>query len=263
MSDSTTPDNTGGTPNPAPNPATKPKRTRGEINLKYLTEYDLSDSLVLEARYPERTALLTERGWPPTRITAYETLGNQLETAALLAVGRVNSRKLNTEEKKVARKVMLDAFHPILAGAKRTYRGKDNEAGRSAFYVNEPVSISLERLLFIAGEILLKLESQPDPANPAVTLPAEVTLDGVIASDIQTLQNRRDDYVEAGAAKNKTEKARRQAHTDVETLFTQTRAERIDLQLAADQAYPHTAPNGVNNAIRAAFDIPTDRPATE
>ena len=260
MSDPTSPTPTN---NDGTNPAPKPKRTRGEINLKYLIEYELSDSLVIEARNPDRTERLSERGWTPARITAYETLGNQLETAALLAVGRVNARKLNTEEKKVARQIMLDAFHPILAGAKRTYRGKDNEAGRGAFYVNEPVNVSLERLLFIAGEILLKLTPQPDPANPAVTLPAEVTLDGVIASDIQTLKDRREDYVDAGDAKEKTENARRQAHTDVETLFAQTRAERIDLQLAADQAYPHTAPNGVNNAIRAAFQIPTDRPATE
>ena len=260
MSDPTspTPANNDGT-----NPAPKPKRTRGEINVKYLGEYELSDTLVVEAGHPERTALLTERGWPVARITAYETLGNQLETAALLAVGRVNARKLNTQEKETARQTMLDAFHPIRVGAKRTYRGKDQEVGRSSFYVNEPTNISLERLLFIAGEILLKLESKPDPANPASTLPAEVTLDGVIASDIQTLKDRRADYIEAGDEKDATEAARRQAHTDVETLYNETKAERIDLQLAADQAYPHTAPNGVNNAIRAAFQIPTDRPATE
>ncbi|HEX8372066.1 MAG TPA: hypothetical protein VF585_04755 [Chthoniobacterales bacterium] len=85
MSDITTP--------AAPTP--KPKRTRGDINLKYLTEYELSDRLVIKARKPERTAALTERGWPPARIDAYETLGNRLETAALAAVGRVSARKLD------------------------------------------------------------------------------------------------------------------------------------------------------------------------
>ncbi len=260
MSDTTNPsapDNT---------PAPKPKRSRSEINLKYLNEYELCDELVIEARVPERLALLSPRGWPESRIAAYEILGNRLETAALAAVGRTTARELNTEEKEAARKIMLTAIHPFRVGAKRTYRGKDQEAGRNAFYVNEPLKVSLERLLFIAGQILLKVTPQMVVSNTGegtINTPAEVVLDGIIPEDIQNLIDRRGDYVSAKDEQTNTENARKQAHVDVQLLFGETRNERIDLQLAADQCWPHTALNGTHNAIRAAFQIPEDRPATE
>ncbi len=251
---------------PDTTPVAKAKRTRSEINLKYLTEYELCDRLVIEARVPERLALLSLRGWPATRIAAYETLGNRLETAALAAVGRTSARELDTEEKEAARKIMLTAIHPFRVGAKRTYRGKDQEAGRSAFHVNEPLKVSLERLLFIAGQIVLKVTPQIVVSNTGegiITTPAEVILDGIIPEDIQNLIDRRADYVLADDEQTNTENARKQAHVDVQLLFGETRGERIDLQLAADQCYPHTAPNGANDAVRSAFEIPEDRPATE
>lgn len=252
---------------PTDNPSTpesngSKKRQRGEINLKYLAEINLCTDLVREARITERVASLGKRSWPAARVTALETLAGTLETIALRAVGRVSARKLDTEEKETARQAMLDTLHPIRVGAKRTYRGKGQEAGRDAFYVNEPVNVSLERLLFIAGEILLKISPQPDEAGTG-TNPPEVVLDGVIEEDITALETCRAGYVRADDEKEAASNASKQAHVDVEQAFIDARAERIDLQLAADQAFPHTAPNGLNNAVRNAFKIPEDRPATE
>ena len=244
--------------NPAPAATPEPKKTRrprGVINAKYLTEHTLIGQLLTAARDPERTAPLAARGWTDARLGQLETLNASLESAAQRAVGRVTARKLDTQEAETARKRLLAAFHPIRVGAKRTYRGKGNEAGRDAFFVNEPLDVSLERLLFIAGQIALKLTPKPGATAP------EVTLDGVVPSDIATLTGTRADYVASEAEQAKTEEARGDALAEADLLFTEARAARIDLQLAADQAFPYT--DAANATARSAFQIPEDRPASE
>jgi hypothetical protein len=248
------------TPAPTPNPGDGKKRqSPGDINKKYLEEIALDRTLITEARKDSHTAQLTERGWDAARVTTFETLTNSYEKAAMLAVGRVAARKLDTQQQEAAKAAMLAAILPIRTGAKRTYRG-DNDAGRDAFFVNEPTNVSLERLLFIAGELLRKLTPQPNPNGPG-TLPVEFTLDGVIASDLQKLADTRADYISADQDQAKSDQDSQQAHADVATLDQQTRAQRIDLQLAADQAWPHT--DKANAVTRKAFKIPADRPAIE
>jgi hypothetical protein len=253
------PDSTATPPAPeVPAPATR--RPRGVINAKYLDEIELVRELVLQARLPENVAPLTARECLPAEIDQLETTAGLLNQAALKAVGRSAARKMDTEEEQAARTRLLNAISPIRTGAKRKYRGEGNQAGRSAYFVGETTNVSLERLLFIAGSILLKLTPQPDPAGTG-TLPPEDTLKGITAADLAELQQAHDAYIDKDAAQTTTGNEAGALRQQVEVLYDQVRIQRIDLQLAADLAWPHTNP--ANAPIRRAFSIPENRPALE
>lgn len=167
---------------------------------------------------------------------------------------------MDTEEEITARHRLLNAISPIRTGAKRKYRGEGKQAGRSAYFVGETTNVSLERLLFIANSILLKLTPQPNPAGTGI-LPPEDTLKGVTAADLTEIQQAHDAYIDKDSAQTLTHNEVGNLRQQVETLYDQIRDQRIDLQLAADQAWPHTNPE--NAAIRRAFHIPESRPANE
>ncbi len=236
------------------------RRSRSPINTKYLDEITLGTDLVAQARVTENVALLTARDCPPAEVTVLETAVTALNRAALLAVGRRAARKMDTEQEQAARQHLLAALHPIRTGAKRSYRGEGNEAGRSTYFVSEPTDVSLERLLFIAGAVLLKLTPQPAPTGNG-TVPAEDTLKGVTPACLAELTAAHAAYLDADAGQTATGNQAATLRQQVETLFAEVRAQRIDLQLAADQAFPHTNP--ATAATRRAFHLPPDRPAHE
>lgn len=243
---------------PPPTPPVPPSKRKspGPINKKYLDEIKLIRDLVPQAQKAERTSLLTAAEWTPARITTLSEKAEALEAAALAAVGRTQARQLDTAAEAEARKVMLAAIHPIRVGAKRKYRnGPDAAAGRSAYFVNEPTSVSLERLLFIAGSMLQRLTPQPPATTPEDTLP------GVTAAAITALQTAHAAYVSADADQGDTESEKRDARTALEAAYTSAHEERLDLQLAADQSWSHH--DSANAAIRGDFKIPPDRPMSE
>jgi hypothetical protein len=167
---------------------------------------------------------------------------------------------MDTEEEQTARTRLLNAITPIRTGAKRKYRGEGNQAGRSSYFGGETTNVSLERLLFIAGSILLKLTPQPDPSGTG-TVPPEDTLKGITPADIGELQQAHDAYIVKDAAQTATGNEAGALRQKIEDLYDQVREQRIDLQLAVDLAWPHTNP--ANAAIRRAFSIPENRPAME
>ena len=163
---------------------------------------------------------------------------------------------MNTAEEEAARTALLEALHPIRTGAKRKYRtGPNAAAGRSTYFVNEKTSVSLGRLLFMAGAVLLKLKPQAEGGTPEDSLP------GVTPAKLDNLTNTRANYLHADQTQGATNQDKLQAHLSVEQLDMAARAERIDLQLAADQIWSYHDPP--NSATRRAFKIPPDRPASE
>lgn len=236
------------------------RRSPGAINAKYLDEIALARELAAAAQLPEHAPHLERRGFTPAEAIAMEASASDLESAAMQAVGRTRARQLGTEEEANARHRLLEAIRPIRTGAKRKYRGEGNEAGRAAYFVNEATNISLERLLFIAGEMLRKLTTQPAPAGGA-PLPPEDTLKGVLAEDLAELDAARTAYADADADQTGTGQEASALRAEVERLFGAVRELRIDLQLAADQAWPYTKPE--NAPARRAFNIPENRPAGE
>lgn len=245
----------GNTPGNDPQPAKKKRASPSPINTKYLDEIKLVRALVLQAQKLDRAAALTAAGWSSARIAALGTMADNLETAALAAVGRTRARGLDTAAEETAKKEMLAALHPIRVGAKRKYRnGDDAAAGRNTYFVNKETNVSLERLLFIAGSVLLKLTATGG-GTPEDTLP------GVTPAVIATLTMTRANYIHADEAQGETNSAKNQAHLDVVTQYTTTHQERLDLQLAADQIWSYHDP--ANRAVRGDFEIPPDRPAIE
>ena len=238
--------------------STKKPRTRGIINAKYLDEIELVRALIIAARLSENVAPLTARECPPEEIDTLEQTADTLQATALKAVGRSAARKMDTQEEEIARAALLAAIAPIRTGAKRKYRGESNRAARSAYFVNESTKVSLERLLFIGGSLLEKLTPQPDP-NGTSTLPPADTLKGVTPADLTALKNACDTYLDKDIAQTTTTNEASKLRQQVEELYDQLQDQRLDLQLAADQAFPHTNP--AHAAVRRTFHIPESRPA--
>lgn len=232
----------------------RPRRVPGSINIKYLKEIDLAGKLVARARQLECVAPLAARQCSQDDVTALETAAANLNEAALKAVGRTTARDMEPDEEIAARARLLDAIEPIWIGAKRSFRGEDRAAGRSAYFVNEPVDVTLERLLFIAGAILQKL-------CPTEGRPAADTLKGVTLENLDELASARAAYMGADADQTLTCEQAAALRQQVEALYAETREKRIDLQLAADQAWSHKKPE--NASIRRAFHLPENRPAHE
>jgi len=232
----------------------RPRRVPGSINIKYLHEITLAGKLVAQARLPECAAALAARQCSQDDVTDLETAASNLNEAALKAVGRTPAREMEPDEEMAARTRLLDAIEPIWIGAKRSYRGEDRAAGRSTYFVNEPVDVTLERLLFIAGAILQKL-------CPTEGSPAADTLKGVTLENLDELAAARAAYIGAEADQTLTCEQAAELRLQVEALYAETREKRIDLQLAADQAWPHKKSESA--AMRKAFHLPENRPAHE
>ncbi len=240
------------TPAGSPAEPSHKRKSPGDINQKYLDEIGLIRLLIPEARKVERTPILDAGAWKKARIDGLKKLADNLETAALAAVGRTNARKMDTAEEEMARKELLAAISPVRTGAKRKYRNRNEAgAGRDAFFVNESTSVSLERLLFIAGSMYAKLTPPEEGGDPEYVLP------GVTEDRIEKLKETRDKYADKNSAQQDAENLRGQAHVDVQTVYTDAKAERIDLQLAVDQGW--TFHNPENAATRRAFKIPADQ----
>lgn len=234
----------------------KKRKSPSPINRKYLDEITLIRNLVPQAQKADRTATLTAADWTAARITGLAEKADELEAAALAAVGRNKARELDTAAEEAAKAKLLAAIHPIRVGAKRKYRnGPDAAAGRNTYFVNKETNVSLERLLFIAGSMLLKLTPQAPATTPEDTLP------GVTPAMLASLASTRGAYLHADEAQGGTESEKNQAHLDVATAYTVAHQERLDLQLAGDQAWPFHEKE--NSAVRRDFQIPTDRPAVE
>jgi len=105
-------------------------------------------------------------------------------------------------------------------------------------------------------------EARPAPREAVTgTTPPEAVLKGVIAEDLTGLAARRAAYIASDEDQNTSTQAGQEAHDEVNTLFLEVRGLRVDLQLAADQAFPYT--EKLNAPTRRAFKIPADRPAVE
>jgi hypothetical protein len=255
--------NENASPSPAPEndeAAPKKTRTRGIINAKYLDEIELVRAILVAARLLENIAPLTARECPPEEIDTLEKTADLLHATALKAVGRRAARKMDTQEEEIARTTLLNSINPIRTGAKRKYRGEGSKAARSAYFVNEPTNVSLERLLFIGGSLLEKLTPQPAPSGTG-TIPPQDTLKGITDDDLEALKNACEAYLDKDLAQTATTNETSQLRQQVEDIYDQLQDQRIDLQLAADQAWPHTNP--AHAATRQSFKIPASRPAIE
>lgn len=241
-------------PSAAETHPSRPRRVPGSINIKYLNEIDLAGKLAAQARLSECVEPLAARQYSQEDVKSLETAAANLNEAALKAVGRTSAREMSAEEETIARARLLDAIEPIWIGAKRSYRGEDRATGRSAYFVNEPVDVTLERLLFIAGAILQKL-------CPTEGRPAADTLKGVTLENLDELATARAAYVGGDADPSITCEQAAALRVQVEELYAETREKRIDLQLAADQAWSHKKPE--NASMRRAFHLPENRPAHE
>jgi hypothetical protein len=244
------------TPQP---PARKPRAKRTEISRDTLDAIDLADKCSHAATEDDNMTFLLKRDWTAEeQATLLVGVVSDNKLVREIKVART-VRKTLTQEESDARKELLGALDPILAGAKRSF--SDGAAERALFGVGGSIgsntTAQLYRLALDTHKYLTPGETESGEATPA-----KYTLKGVLPEEITKLG-------ELGKKYKNADFAQANALLDAAQLLDLLNQHvnevlnplRRELQLAAEQAWPYREPT--NRSKRMAFGLPANRPMTE
>lgn len=246
-------------PKPPQPPARKPRAKRTEISRDILGDIDRADKCSRAAAEDDNMTFLLRRDWTAEEqatLLAGVTSDNKLVRDIKIAR---TVRKVLTLSESDARKELLSALDPVLAGAKRAF--PDGSAERALFGVGGATgSATTAQLYRLALDTHKNLTpGQTDTGTPA---PAAYTLKGVLPEEITRLGELGQNYKDADFAQSNALLDAAQLLDLLNQHVNETlNPLRRELQLAAEQAWPYREPT--NRAKRMAFGLPTNRPMTE
>ena len=239
---------------PPPEPA-KPKRTRSEINKKFLVELHESEACAAAALDPVHIPGLTEVEFDATLPGQITILADDLkQELAKLKDARTGKGEL-TDEEKTARAHLL-AIISIIQGAARRKFEETAPARLAGYYIGANISTKgKEELITDAGNILARLVPSANAAPPEDVLLGIKPL-GRIQELADAIAAYDDSDLAQGGKQTEAEKVLERVNNKITALGKLRR----QIQLAANQAFPWTD-EGVAT-IRKAFHLPPDGPLT-
>jgi hypothetical protein len=221
----------------------KTSREPGALNYTQVISLDTAAQVAAAARKPAYRAALLARGITDETLDALDLAVSEGKKEQAIAVENDTGQRVSTQEEKLARKELLAGLREVQTAARQKWT-RSQPAALKDYYIGENLpNMSRATLVQVAEGILLRLSTQ--------------TLPGITPETVSALEAKRDAYVEA----NKNQlgfiagaKARRAAA--LEHLKTATDL-RIEVQFAADAAYPFDNPRSA--AARTEFALPEDR----
>ena len=223
--------------------AKKTNREPGALNYAQVQSLDVAAQIAAAARKTEYRATLLARGITDETLDALDTAVSEGRKEQAAAVESDTGQLVSTGAEKQARKELLTALREVQTAARQKWT-RSQPAALKDYYIGENLpNMSRATLVQVTEGILLRLSTQ--------------TLPGITPETITALAAKRDAYVEA----NQTQlgyitgaKARREA--TLEHLKTATDL-RIEVQFAADAAYPFDNPKSA--PARTEFALPLNR----
>ena len=226
--------------------ASPARRPRGLVNAQWAKGLDTAEQLVRVAQRESVAAALTSEEFPPALTAA---LGGKIEACrAQLAVylSATTERQTETARENTLRLVLIGLLQGVQTAAKRKWaRSATEQSHLKGYFVGVTLKTMGFAALSEAADAILRQARQD--ALPGIT-PEKLTA----LSDAIALWKGHD------AAQSAAQNAATQAHTEAERLFGEITTERIQLQLAAEAAFPHT--EKANAAIRVEFGLPKNGP---
>ncbi len=222
------------------------RRPRGPVNALWVRGLDQAEQVGQVAlRESIAPSLLAEE--LPVRFAAQllqkvttcrEQLARHLSATA--------DKQSATVSEKALRLALVGLLQGVQTAAKRKWaRSATDRSHLRAYYVGTTLKTLGFASLAEAADAILR-QAQSD------------TLPGVGAEKLSALALAIETWKEQNAAQSAAQNAATHAHGEAERLFGEITTERIQLQLAADNAFPYT--DKAHGAIRTEFKLPKNGP---
>lgn len=219
-----------------PASAPKAKRTRGKFNKKQTAELNKASLIAVQAAKPAHLNQLTAQGKGVAEITA---LVSKIVSAGQCSTGKVSGDaegKSATLSARGAKKVLMQRLRQIQAKAKLKYQF-DDPAKLQAYLIGQPIGQS-RPLLEQSAQTILAKAGQERPGNVDTAFLTEGQAERAAYVGSKTTQQDKKSLASA-------ERIAR------DQFIASVQRDRIELQLAADAAWP--AGVEANAPIRVLF----------
>jgi hypothetical protein len=221
----------------------KTSREAGALNYAQVQSLDVAAQVAAAARKPVYRGALLAREITDETLDELDEAIREGRKEQAIAVENDTGQQVSTQQEKAARKELLAGLREVQTAARQKFT-RTQPAALKDYYIGENLpNMSRATLVQVTEGILLRLSTQ--------------TLPGITPETVAALAAQRDAYVEA----NQTQlgfitgaKERRAAA--LEHLKTATDL-RIEVQFAADAAYPFDNPRSAS--ARTEFALPEDR----
>lgn len=232
----------------------KPKRKRGKLNQEYSDELDKAGRILKQAQKAAYAQLFVEQQVDPELIPGLPAKlkqAGELIAAALKGTADVGEAQDDRED---FRNDLIEAIDSIRTAAKRKYRRKDPSQMKK-YFVGEPLGTNRADLKGMATAVLGLLRPKEAGAQPLDTLP------GISADKIEALATALENFTNPDAVEQEAQGDASGSRMTLGQLVRNIRNDRIEIQLAVDQAHPWRDPTSTD--IRTVFELPLDRPLGE
>lgn len=224
----------------------KTPRPKSLVNTRLVTALELAERHSTIAQRPEIAAALAKKELTGAFVTdLLRTLGTCRAHLAQF-VQATTDRQVHTEHEKTLRLSLVLGLQAVQSAAKRKWARTSGERDKLKGYF---VGTNLKTLGFAPlSEIADTILRQARLDN----------LPGIAATDLAHLESAIGDWKAANEAQAQTQNTATVAHQAAEALAKTILSRRIELQLAADLAFPYH--DKTNTAIRKEFSLPKNGP---
>jgi hypothetical protein len=229
----------------SPSPRPKRRQPQPKLNKAALRELDKAEQISVSARKTEFAGPLGEQGITPDQV---DTL-----VAKILSASQTGSRALqstiekegDTLEEQTCKKKLVGLFRQVQAAARQRFARRE-PVRLQEFFIGQRIDQSRRALKQFSQGLLDKLaEERPPGVDTDLIIKIQQERQAYVGSD----DDQAEDAAEATAAR-----------AALEALIKEIRDLRMEIQFAADAAWPPGAPENVK--ARKAFQLPLNKPYT-
>jgi hypothetical protein len=226
--------------------APPPRRPRGPVNAHWVRGLDQAEQIGQVAVRASVAPSLVAEELPAsfaTKLLEKVVAGRQ---QLALYLGATADKQSATASEKILRLALIGLLQGVQAAAKRRWtRSATEKSHLKAYYVGTTLkALGFAGLAEAADAILRQAHTDALP--------------GVGAERLSALESAIATWKAENAAQSASQNAATQAHNEAERLFGEITTARIQLQLAADAAFPYT--DKASGAIRTEFGLPKNGP---
>lgn len=226
--------------------APKAPRPRGIVDARTVRGLDLAEQRAQVAKRPEVTAALADEALPPGFADSLLAQTALCRTAIATHLSANADRMSATAQEKTVRLALIGLLQGVQSAAKRQWGRSATERGQlKAYYVGT----ALKALSFAA---------LAEAADAIVRQAHADNLPGVTPARLATLEQTISAWKGHNTTQSQAQNTASIAQQEITRLIAEITTARIQLQLAADSAFPYT--DKANTPLRTEFGLPKNGP---
>ena len=224
-------------------PPTQPQRHPGALNKAQLTQVERLEVLIPLCRAPDASGPLDARGVTAAFVTVAEGRIIAVRATSTTALNCTVLGKVATEQGGAAREELMGSLRAFQQAARLEYEHSD-PTQLERYLVGQRIDQS-RPILEQSGQIII--------SNTNADRPPSIDTSMITAAEAQLTT-----YANSPTPQAQEKAAAKQARADRNAQVRQIIADRQQIQMAAESAWPHTNPE--NAGMRLKFRLPANRP---